>query len=175
MNHHKNVCIAQAAGSSTAIAGFVLVAVGFGLSFATFRASLLLSGVGGGICAAGGLTAAGSSIKELRIQKGTFDKAQEIIDEDREATEAIQKRYEQFQVEVQLTKVGNGVKFVGNTANMMKSCVHTGVKLGRVGSGELPARAVKSSFAVSVQLAESLTLVALQSVLSFYRLTFTPW
>lgn len=31
MNHHKNVCIAQAAGSSTAIAGFVLVAVGFGL------------------------------------------------------------------------------------------------------------------------------------------------
>ena len=151
MNHHKNVCIAQAAGSSTAIAGFVLVAVGFGLSFATFGASLLLSGVGGGICAAGGLTAAGSSIKELRIQKGTFDKAQEIIDEDRKATEAIQKRYEQFQVEVQLTKVGNGVKLVGNTANMMKSCVYTGVKLGRVGwraaseSGEVLFRGLSTA------------------------------
>jgi len=133
MTHHNNVCIAQVAGSSTAVAGFVLVAVGFGLSFVTFGTSLILSGVGGGICAAGGLTSAGSSVAEARIQRDTFNKAQKIIDEDREAIKAIKKLWEQFEGEAQRTELWNGGKVVGNTAAMIKSSVETGLKLSKAG------------------------------------------
>ena len=46
MTHHKRVRIAQVTGSSTSVAGFVLIAVGFGLSFVTFGTSIILAGVG---------------------------------------------------------------------------------------------------------------------------------
>ena len=131
--YHNKVCIAQVAGSSTAVAGFVLVAVGFGLSFVTFGTSLILSGVGGGICAAGGLTSAGSSVAEARIQRDTFNKAQKIIDEDREAIKAIEKLWEQLEEEAQRTELWNGGKVVSNTAAMIKSSVETGLKLSKAG------------------------------------------
>lgn len=91
MSHHNKICIAQVTGSSASVVGFVIVTVGFGLAFVTLGTSLILSAVGGGISAAGGLTNAGSSIAEVCIQKDTFETAQKIINEGREATEAIQK------------------------------------------------------------------------------------
>ena len=110
MEHHNKVCIAKVAGSSASVAGFVLAAVGFGLSFATFGASLILTGVGLGVGAAGGVTNAGSLIAEACIEKDTFNTAQQIIDNDREATEAIEKLLEEFRTEAQKIKIGNGLR-----------------------------------------------------------------
>ena len=101
--------------------------------FFTFGTSLILSGVGGGICAAGGLTSAGSSVAEAHIQRDTFNKAQKIIDEDREAIKTIKKLWEQFEGEAQRTELWNGGKVVGNTAAMIKSSVETGLKLSKAG------------------------------------------
>ena len=91
MEHHYNVQIAKVAGTSASVAGTVVAGVGFGLSFVTFGASLILSAVGLGVGAAGGAANAGTMIAEACIQKGTFNTAQKIIDDDREATEAIEK------------------------------------------------------------------------------------
>ena len=68
------------------------MAFGFGLLLALLGTSITLSGVGqggGGNCASGGLTNIGSSVREVCNQKETFEKAQKIIDEDREARDAI--------------------------------------------------------------------------------------
>lgn len=71
MEHHNNVHIAKVAGSSASVTGFVLKVVGFGLSFVTFGASLILSVVGLGVGAAGGVTNAGSLIAQACFQKDT--------------------------------------------------------------------------------------------------------
>jgi len=64
--HDKNVHIAKVSGSSFSIAGFVLIAVGFGLAPVTLGTSTILSAVGGAMCAGGGTTAAGSSLPRHR-------------------------------------------------------------------------------------------------------------
>ena len=97
--HHYNVQIAKVAGTSASVAGTVVAGVGFGLSFVTFGASLILSAVGLGVGAAGGAANAGTMIAEACIQKGTFNTAQKIIDDDREATEAIAKLLKVFETE----------------------------------------------------------------------------
>ena len=130
MVHHNNVCKAKVAGSSASVAGFVLSAVSFGLSFVTFGASLILAGVGLRVGAAGGVTNAGSMIAEACIQKDTFDTAQKIIDEDREATEAIGKLLEEFGKEAQKIEIKNGVKAGFISAFIAKNCVETGFKFG---------------------------------------------
>ncbi|XP_078347064.1 uncharacterized protein LOC144632317 [Oculina patagonica] len=130
MVHHNNVCIAKVAGSSTAVAGFVLAAVGFGLSFVTFGTSLILAGVGVGVGAAGGVTNAGSMIAEARIQRDTFDAAQKIIDDDREAHEGIKKLLKEFGNEAQKSTLSNGVKAGLTSAFIVKNCVETGLKVG---------------------------------------------
>ena len=56
--HDKNVHIAKVSGSSFSIAGFVLIAVGFGLTPVTLGTSTILEAVGGAMCAGGGTTAA---------------------------------------------------------------------------------------------------------------------
>ena len=89
--HDKNVHIAKVSGSSFSIAGFVLIAVGFGLAPVTLGTSTILSAVGGAMCAGGGTTAAGSSLLRNRIFKRKHAKAQEIIDADRQAQESVQK------------------------------------------------------------------------------------
>ena len=113
MAHHKNVCIAKLTGSSASLVGFVLVAVGFGLSFVTFGSSLILSAVGGGICAAGGLTTAGSSITEVCIQKDSYKTAQKIFDEDREAMETVENLRGELEEEA---KEGGEASFRGLSA-----------------------------------------------------------
>ena len=62
LKHDKNVHIAKVSGSSLSIAGFFLIATGFGLAPVTLGTSMILSAAGGAMCAGGGTTAAGSSI-----------------------------------------------------------------------------------------------------------------
>ena len=90
MEHHKNVHIAKVSGSSASIGGFVLVATGFGLAAASLGTSLILSAIGGAICAGGGATVAGSSIVQSKIFKTKLATAQEVIDADRKAQEPVQ-------------------------------------------------------------------------------------
>lgn len=130
MEHHNNVHIAKVAGSSSSVAGFVLTSVGFGLSFFTFGASLVLSGIGIGVGAAGGATNAGSMIAEACIQKDTYNAAQKIIDDDREAAEAIEMLAEKFQKEAKKTITAYGFKAGVTGALVVKNCVETGLKFG---------------------------------------------
>ena len=130
MEHHNNVHIAKVAGSSASVAGFVLTSVGFGLSFFTFGASLVLSGIGIGVGAAGGVTNAGSMIAEAYIQKDTYNAAQKIIDDDREAAEAIEMLAEEFEKEAKKTIIANGLKAGVTGALVVKNCVETGLKFG---------------------------------------------
>ena len=130
MEHHNNVQIAKVAGSSASVAGAVVAGVGFGLSFVTFGASLILTAVGVGVAAAGGVTNAGSSIAEASIQKDTLTTAQKIIDDDREATQAIKKRLEELETGINERIIENGIKAGFSSAFLLKNCVETGVTFG---------------------------------------------
>jgi len=130
MTHHNNVCIAKVAGSSTSIAGVGVMAVGFGLSFVTGGISLIVAGIGGAISIAGGLTNTGSKIAETFIQKGTFDTAQKIINEDREASEAIEKLWEEIGKEAEKSLKINGVKAGFAAARIVRGCYKVGVRVG---------------------------------------------
>ena len=130
MEHHYNVQIAKVAGTSASVAGTVVAGVGFGLSFFTFGASLLLSAVGLGVGAAGGATSAGTMIVEACIQKDTFKTAQKIIDDDREATEAIEELLKEVETKAQKIIIENGIKAGLAGAFVVKNCVETGLKLG---------------------------------------------
>ncbi|CAH3019541.1 unnamed protein product [Porites evermanni] len=107
--HDKNVHIAKVSGSSFSIAGFVLIAVGFGLAPVTLGTSTILSAVGGAMCAGGGTTAAGSSLLRNRIFKRKLAKAQEIIDADRQAQESVQKLLNELYREVSALSVGDAL------------------------------------------------------------------
>ena len=124
------MCIAKVAGSSASVAGFAVAAVGFGLSFVTFGATLILTAVGLGVGTAGGLTNAGSMIAEASIQKDTFATAQKIIDDDREAVDAIEELLEDFGTEAHKSILGNGIKAGFSSAVILKNCVETGLKFG---------------------------------------------
>ena len=87
----KNVHIAKVSGSSFSIAGFVLMATGFGLSPVTLGTSTILSAVAGAMWAAGGATGAGSALVGSKIFKTKLAKAQEIIEADRQAQEPVKK------------------------------------------------------------------------------------
>ena len=136
MVHHNNVCKAKIAGSSVSVAGFALSAVGFGLSFVTFGASLILAGVGVGIGAVGGLTNAGSMIAEACIQKDTFDTAQKIIDDDREATEAIEKLSKKIGRKVQSINLENGAKAGVASAFILRAAFKLGARIAGTAASE---------------------------------------
>ena len=91
MGHDKNVHVAKVSGSSFSIAGFVLMATGFGLAPVTLETPTILSAVGGAMCAPGGATAAGSGPVGSKIFKAKLAKAQEIIEADRQAQEPVKK------------------------------------------------------------------------------------
>ena len=96
LKHDKNVHIAKVSGSSFSIAGFILIAVGFGLAPVTLGTSTILSAVGGAMCAGGGTTAAGSSLAKITIFKTRLAQAQVIIDADRQAQEPVAKRLDEL-------------------------------------------------------------------------------
>ncbi|XP_074639295.1 uncharacterized protein LOC141897577 [Acropora palmata] len=133
--HHDNVCIAQVAGSSTSIAGFLTAGVGFGLSFVTGGASLvaaasIIGGIGAGFGAAGGVVNFGSSLVEICIEKDTLKTAQKLIDEDREACKAIEKLRLEFEKETSQNINYNRFKVGVGTVSILKSCTLVGYKVG---------------------------------------------
>ena len=134
--HDKNVNIAKVSGSSFSIAGFVLIAVGFGLAPVTLGTSTILSAVGGAMCAGGGTTAAGSSLLRNRIFKKKLAKAQEIIDADRQAQESVQKLLNELCREVSKLSVGDaldGLSYNKNLVLLIKNLVDIG-KLAKAGT-----------------------------------------
>ena len=117
--HDKNVHIAKVSGSSFSIAGFVLIAVGFGLAPVTLGTSTILSAVGGAMCAGGGTTAADSSLLvRNRIFKRKLDKAQEIIDADRQAQESVQKLLSELYREVSALSVRDALDGLSYNKNL---------------------------------------------------------
>lgn len=133
--HHDNVCIAQVAGSSTGIAAVIIAAVGFGLSFVTGGASLIaaagiIGGIGAGFGAAGGVVSAGSSITKLCIEKNTLKTAQKLIDEDRDASEKIEKLRLKFEKEISQNIKLKAIKVAVGTGSILKSCAEVGSSAG---------------------------------------------
>ena len=107
MEHYKNVHIAKVSGSSASIGGFVMLATGFGLAPVTLGTSLILSAVGGAICAGGGATVAGSSIVQTKIFKTKLAAAQEIIDADRKSQEPVQELLDDLYRQVSKKSLGS--------------------------------------------------------------------
>ena len=107
MEHYKNVHIAKVSGSSASIGGFVMLATGFGLAPVTLGTSLILSAVGGAICAGGGVTVAGSSIVQTKIFKTKLATAQEVIDADRKAQEPVQELLDDLYRQVSKKSLGS--------------------------------------------------------------------
>ncbi|XP_020627939.1 uncharacterized protein LOC110065177 [Orbicella faveolata] len=133
MEHHKNVCVVNVAGSSVSIAGFAAVATGFALSFVTFGASVVLSGAGAVFGAAGGLVNLGSSVTEVYLQKTTLHTVQKIIEEDREAAKAFKKLLEE--AKQQNKPILDGIRMGYKGTRILKTCLQTGCKIGvRVGA-----------------------------------------
>ena len=117
--HDKNVHIAKVSGSSFSIAGFVLIAVGFGLAPVTLGTSTILSAVGGAMCAGGGTTAAGSSLLRNRIFKRKHAKAQEIIEADRQAQESVEKLLNKLYLEISALSVGGAIDILSYNKNII--------------------------------------------------------
>lgn len=119
LKHDKNVHIAKVSGSSFSIAGFVLIATGFGLAPVTLGTSTILSAVGGAMCAGGGTTVAGSSLLKNRIFKRKLAKAQEIIDADRQAQEPVQKLLNKLYRKVSELSAGDALDVVSCNKNLI--------------------------------------------------------
>ncbi|CAC5423580.1 unnamed protein product [Mytilus coruscus] len=79
--HFKKIAKAKVFGSVTSIGGGILAGIGFGLSFATFGASLGLTLAGSIIAGAGGATVGGSMITDAVLSIKRRKSAQDILDE----------------------------------------------------------------------------------------------
>ena len=96
-----------------------MIAVGFGLAPVTLGTSTILSAVGGAMCAGGGTTAADSSLLvRNRIFKRKLDKAQEIIDADRQAQESVQKLLSELYREVSALSVRDALDGLSYNKNL---------------------------------------------------------
>ena len=91
---YRNTHIATAAGAGMGTASFALVLGGFIASFFTFGSALIVSAVGLGVGAAGGLTMTGAKVAENILSKSKIKLVQQAIDEDREASEALRSCFE---------------------------------------------------------------------------------
>ena len=89
-HHGRNTKIANISGSSAAITGVILGAVGFGLSFVTFGASLELTVAGTALGGAGGLTVAGANVTKHFLDKEIFKEVQAAYNKDQEAMQEFQ-------------------------------------------------------------------------------------
>lgn len=95
-NDYRNSHIAGVTGAGVATASFGLVLGGFIASFFTFGAGLIVSAVGAGVGAAGGLTMTGSKLAEYILSQSKTKLAQQALDEDREASEALRSCFEEL-------------------------------------------------------------------------------
>ena len=142
--HDKNVHIAKVSGSSFSIAGFVLIAVGFGLAPVTLGTSTILSAVGGAMCAGGATTAAGSSLLRNRIFKRKLDKAQEITDADRQAQESVQKLLNELYRAVSALSVGDALDGLSYNKNLV-FFINNLVDIGKLAKAGTRAAAIAGS------------------------------
>ena len=95
-NHHRNATIATNAGAGVATASFGLVLGGFIASFFTLGAGLIVSAVGAGVGAVGGLTMTGSKIAEHVIERTETKEVQSALDEDRNASDILRDKFEEL-------------------------------------------------------------------------------
>ena len=132
LKHHFNVNVAKIAGSSSAIGGFALVATGIVLAPFTFGSSVILSAVGGALCAGGGATAAGSGLVKRRIIQNKLAIAQEAVKADQRALEPVQKLLGKLDREVsKITSTSFGelkdhFAFSGSVVMLIKNLVDLG-------------------------------------------------
>ena len=75
----------------------ILVLGGFIASFFTFGSALIVSAVGFGVGAAGGLTMTGAKVAENMLSTSKIKLVQQAIDEDREASEALRSCLEEVE------------------------------------------------------------------------------
>ena len=92
---HRNVNIAKLTGTSTSLVGAGLAIGGFAAAFFTFGASLIVTAVGIGLGAAGGLTAGGSELCDLLLSKSQLKLAQDALEDDHKATQALHEVFQQ--------------------------------------------------------------------------------
>ncbi|XP_060556326.1 uncharacterized protein LOC132716992 [Ruditapes philippinarum] len=89
---YKNIKISKVAGQSGCVVGGVLAVIGFGLSFATFGASLGLCIAGGIIGGAGGIVTGGASIADYVKSKKASKNAEAQLEECNTAFNEILKK-----------------------------------------------------------------------------------
>ena len=92
---HRNANIAKLTGTSTSLVGAGLAIGGAAAAFFTFGASLIVTAVGIGLGAAGGLTAGGSELCDFLLSKSQLKLAQDALEDDRKATQALHEVFQQ--------------------------------------------------------------------------------
>jgi hypothetical protein len=80
--NHRRVQIASVVGSTTALVGSAISAIGFGLAFFTFGSSLTLTLGGAAIAGAGGITAAGAQLFDWSVGLKKAKIIQQQLNED---------------------------------------------------------------------------------------------
>lgn len=148
LKHHFNVNVAKIAGSSSAIGGFALVAIGFALAPFTLGSSVILSAVGGALCGGGGAAAAGSGLVKRMIIQKKLEIAQEAMEADQRALKPVQKLLGDLDREVskiKSTSFGelkdhlsfsrNVVKLIKNLVDLGKSA-KAGTRVATIATGE---------------------------------------
>lgn len=148
LKHHFNVNVAKIAGSSSAIGGFALVAIGSALAPFTLGSSVILSAVGGALCGGGGAAAAGSGLVKRMIIQKKLEIAQEAMEADQRALKPVQKLLGDLDREVskiKSTSFGelkdhlsfsrNVVKLIKNLVDLGKSA-KAGTRVATIATGE---------------------------------------
>ena len=86
----------QATGNSVSLVGDGLLVGGLIAAPFTLGVSLIISTVGGGVCAIGGATSAGAGLVELAISKKKVAEIQDVIDEDNKRSKKLKEKWDKI-------------------------------------------------------------------------------
>lgn len=84
----------QVTGNSVSLVGNGLMVGGLIAAPFTLGVSLILAAVGGGVCAVGGVTAAGAGVIEYKISKNKVEEVQKVFEDDYKQAKEIQDMWE---------------------------------------------------------------------------------